>query len=151
MFHHVLLYHHHHLSAARAVFVLTSSWQYGPDEIVALQEGYHPQAAHLTHYNHLFFWRYYAGFALALFFIAYWKVVRAFVERSDIQYLVLFVLMTGTLIGSPTHLIIKWRPMHAAPLLGYQVYLSVISWTLLVCYVGNQIINAAEGKLGLAI
>ena len=121
MFHHVLLYHHHHLSAARAVFVLTSSWQYGPDEIVALQEGYHPQAAHLTHYNHLFFWRYYAGFALALFFIAYWKVVRAFVERSDIQYLVLFVLMTGTLIGSPTHLIIKWRPMHATPLLGYQV------------------------------
>jgi hypothetical protein len=128
-----------------------SSWQYGPDEIVALQEGYHPQAAHLTHYNHLFLWRYYAGFALALFLIAYWRVVRAFVERSDIHHLALFVLMTGTLIGSPTHLIIKWRPAHAAPLVGYQVYLSVISWTLLVCYVGSRILNAVEGKLGLAI
>jgi len=59
--------------------------------------------------------------------------------------------MTGTLIGSPTHLIIKWRPAHAAPLVGYQVYLSVISWTLLVCYVGSRILNAVEGKLGLAI
>jgi len=41
--------------------------------------------------------------------------------------------------------------MHAAPLLGYQVYLSVISWTLLVCYVGSRILNAVEGKRSLAI
>ena len=112
-----------------------SLWKYGPEKIVALQEGYHAQAAHLTRYNHLFLWRYYAGFALALFLMAYWKVVKTFFKQGNVYHLVLFVLMTSTLIGSPTHLIIKWRPMHAAPLLGYQVYLSVIGWTLLLCYV----------------
>jgi len=41
-----------------------SLWKYGPEKIVALQEGYHAQAAHLTRYNHLFLWRYYAGIRL---------------------------------------------------------------------------------------
>jgi len=128
-----------------------SSWQYGPDKIVALQDGYHSQATHLTHYNHLFLWRYFAGFALAFFLVAYWKVARDFLKSDETHHLVLFVLMTGTLIGSPTHLIIKWRPMHAAPLLGYQVYLSVMCWTLLVCYWGASIISRLGGKRGLAV
>ena len=59
--------------------------------------------------------------------------------------------MTSTLIGSPTHLINKWRPMHAAPLLGYQVYLSVIGWTLLLCYVVGRKCDALEDKRGLAM
>jgi len=128
-----------------------SLWKYGPQEIVALQEGYHAQATHLTHYNHLFLWRYYAGFALALFVTAYWQVVKAFFKEGDTHHLVLFVLMTCTLIGSPTHLMIKWRPMHAAPLLGYQVYLSVTGWTLLLCYVVSRRCDALGGKRGLAI
>jgi hypothetical protein len=128
-----------------------SSWQYGPEEIVALQEGYHAPATHLTHYNHLFLWRYYAGFALALFLTAYWKVTKAFFKSGNTHHLVLFVLMTCTLIGSPTHLMIKWRPMHAAPLLGYQVYLSVIGWTLLLCYVVSRGCSALGGKRGLAL
>jgi hypothetical protein len=123
-----------------------SLWSYGPDTIVALQEGYHPQASHLAHYNHLFLWRYYAGFALALFLIAYWKVFRVLLQRGQTHHLVLFVLMTCTLVGSPTHLIIKWRPMHAAPLLGYQVYLSVIGWTLLLCYLVGRKWVALEGR-----
>ncbi len=111
-----------------------SLWYYGPEKIVALQEGYHPQATHLTLYNHLFLWRYFAGFALAVFLWAYVKVVGAFARRRESHYLILFVLMTTVMVGSPSHLVIKWRPMHAAPLLGYQVYLSVIGWTLLLCY-----------------
>jgi hypothetical protein len=128
-----------------------SLWKYGPEKIVALQEGYHAQAAHLTHYNHLFLWRYYAGFALALFLLAYWKVIKVFFNQGDAHYLVLFVLMTTTLIGSPMHLIIKWRPMHAAPLLGYQVYLSVIGWTLLLCYVVSRKCDTLGDKRSLAM
>lgn len=128
-----------------------SLWKYGPAEIVALQEGYHAQATHLTHYNHLFLWRYYAGFALALFVMAYWRVTKNFFKQGDTHYLVLFVLMTCTLVGSPTHLIIKWRPMHAAPLLGYQVYLAVIGWTLLLCYVVARKSTALGGKWGAAL
>jgi hypothetical protein len=128
-----------------------SLWKYGPEKIVALQEGYHPQATHLTLYNHLFLWRYYAGFALALFLAVYWKVVKAFCREGRTHHLVLFVLMTCTLVGSPTHLMIKWRPMHAAPLLGYQVYLSVIGWTLLLCYIVSWICRAVGAKRSLAI
>jgi hypothetical protein len=128
-----------------------SSWIYGPEKIVALQEGYHPTATHLVHYNHLFLWRYYAGFALALFLVAYWKVAKVFFKEGETHYLILFVLMTWTLVGSPTHLMIKWRPMHAAPLLGYQVYLAVIGWTLLVCYVVGRASDALGGTRGLAV
>lgn len=111
-----------------------SLWHYGPQQVIALQEGYHAQATHLTYYNHLFLWRYFAGFALAIFLWAYWKVVVIFVQRREVHHLILFVLMTSVLVESPSHLIIKWRPMHSAPLLGYQVYLSIIGWTLLLCY-----------------
>ena len=79
-----------------------SSWIYGPEKIIALQEGYHPQATHLTHYNHLFLWRYYAGFLLAVFLFVYIRVVRKLVVVRDTHNIILFVLLTCTLIGSPT-------------------------------------------------
>jgi hypothetical protein len=115
-----------------------SSWIYGPNKIVALQEGYHSNASHLAHYNHLFLWRYYAGFMLAVFLFLYWNALKRFFSRGSTHDLILFVLMTCTLIGSPTHLIIKWRPMHAAPFLGYQCYLSIVGFTLLLCYCISQ-------------
>lgn len=111
-----------------------SSWLYGADGVVRLQEGYHPQATHLTHYNHLFLWRYYAGSFLALFGLAYVGVIKRLFSSFEEKWLVVFVLLTITLIGSPTHMMIKWRPMHAAPFLGYQCYLSIAGFTLLLCY-----------------
>lgn len=129
-----------------------SSWLYGPARVVELQEGYHREATHLTHYNHLFMWRYYAGFSLAIFLVMYWRVVRNIWRKPNAHYLTLLILMTATLIGSPTHLIIKWRPMHAAPFLGYQVYLSIIGFTLLLCYCVDHYAKMREGprRFGLA-
>jgi hypothetical protein len=115
-----------------------SSWIYGPEKIVALQEGYHSNASHLVHYNHLFLWRYYAGFLLALFVLYYVKVTKRFLTEHDTHHLILFVLLTCSLVGSPTHLLIKWRPMHSAPFLGYQCYLSIMGFTLLLCYVVHR-------------
>ncbi|MBV9471240.1 MAG: hypothetical protein JOZ57_18525, partial [Abitibacteriaceae bacterium] len=74
-----------------------SSWIYGPEKITTLQEGYHSEATHLTHYNHQFLWRYYAGFSLALFAVGYTKVIRRLFRLRQPYYLVLFVLMTATL------------------------------------------------------
>ena len=128
-----------------------SSWKYGPEKIVAMQEGYHQVATHLTHYNHLFLWRYYAGFLLAVFLWIYGNVIKKFIQQGDTHHLILFVLLTWTLIGSPTHLIIKWRPMHAAPFLGYQCYLSVIGWTLLLCYVVTRWCQRLGGKRSWAL
>jgi hypothetical protein len=128
-----------------------SSWIYGPEKIIALQEGYHPQAIHLTHYNHLFLWRYYAGFLLAVFLFLYVRVIRKLVVVRDMHNLILFVLLTCTLIGSPTHLVIKWRPMHAAPFLGYQCYLSIIGWTYLLCYVVEHQSRLWRASRGFAL
>jgi len=128
-----------------------SSWLYGPEKIVALQEGYHAPATHLTHYNHLFLWRYYAGFLLAVFLLIYCNVIKKFIRQGDTHHLILFVLLSWTLVGSPTHLIIKWRPMHAAPFLGYQCYLSVIGWTLLIGYVASRWCAARGGKRAWAL
>ncbi len=115
-----------------------SSWIYGPEKIVALQEGYHSQATHLVHYNHLFLWRFYAGSFLAIFIMLYFKVISKFISRFSTHDIILFVLMTCILVGSPTHLLVKWRPMLAAPFLGYKCTLSIMSFTLLICYLVTQ-------------
>ena len=115
-----------------------SSWIYGPNKIVELQEGYHAVASHLVHYNHLFLWRYYAGFLFALFLMWYFHAVKNLFTRGDTHSMIIFVLLTCTLVGSPTHLVIKWRPMHAAPFLGYQCYMSIMGFTLLLCYIVNR-------------
>ncbi len=114
-----------------------SLWKYGPETVVALQDGYHPQASHLVLYNHLFLWRFYAGFTLALVLIWYWRAARRLANGPTDHDITIFVLLSCLLIGSPTHLIIKWRPMHAAPFLGYQVYLSVMGLTLLIAYMAT--------------
>jgi len=111
-----------------------SLWSFGPDKVVALQEGYHPAASHLVLYNHLFLWRFYAGFSLAFFLMWYWKSFRRLNRDFDGHSIIIFVLMSCVLMGSPTHLIIKWRPMHSAPFLGYQTYLAIMGFTLLLCY-----------------
>ena len=107
-----------------------STWRYGADKVVALQEGYHPTHAHLVHYNHVFLWRYYAGFALCGFIVLYGRILGLLRNSPNSYVVAAFLFLTATLVGSPTHLLIKWRPMHAAPFLGYQVYLAVIGWTL---------------------
>lgn len=111
-----------------------SLWKFGPEKVVALQEGYHPQASHLVLYNHLFLWRFYAGFALAFFLMWYWKSFRLLNRDFNRHSIIVFVLLSCIVVGSPTHLIIKWRPMHAAPFLGYQTYLAIMGFTLLLCY-----------------
>ncbi len=128
-----------------------SLWHYGPEKVVALQEGYHPQATHLTLFNHLFLWRYYAGFALAVFLMFYVRVTRALILHVDTHHVILFVLMSVVLIGSPSHLVIKWRPMHSAPLLGYQVYLSILGWTLLLCYLVERVARSFGGWRAVAL
>ncbi len=111
-----------------------SSWYFGDKQIVALQNGYHPTHTQLVAYSHLFLWRFYAGIAIALFGVIYVRVIRRLVENPTPSMLSIFTFMTASLIGSPTHAMVKMRPMHATPLLGYQVYLAVVGVTFLMCY-----------------
>lgn len=111
-----------------------SSWYFGNDVIVGLQKGYHATHTHLVAYSHLFLWRFYAGIAFALFSLLYLKALRRLIHNLTPATLSFFVFMTMVLVGSPTHALVKTRPMHTTPLLGYQVHVSIIGVTFLVCY-----------------
>jgi hypothetical protein len=111
-----------------------SSWYFGNNTIISLQNGYHPTHTQLVAYSHLFLWRFYAGIAFALFGLMYARVIRWLIRDPTPPSLSVFVFMTAILLGSPTHALVKMRPMHATPLLGYQVYLSVLGVTFLMCY-----------------
>jgi hypothetical protein len=110
-----------------------SSWFYGGQTIVQQQNGYDPNNTYLVAYSAMFMWRYYAGIAFTLFTILYMRVIKAMLANFNSQNITWFVLMTLTFIGSPTHELIKMRPMNTAPLLGYHVYTSVTAYTLLLC------------------
>ena len=110
-----------------------SSRLYGEQAIIQQQHGYDPNNTHLVAYSAMFMWRYYAGMIFILFTLLYIRVVKAMLTHFNSQNITWFILMTLTFLGSPTHELIKMRPMNTAPLLGYHVYTSVTAYTLLVC------------------
>jgi hypothetical protein len=111
-----------------------SSWYFGDETILELQNGYHPTHTQLVVYSHLFLWRFYAGIAITLFCILYFRALRKLTFNITPVTLSFFLFMTLTLVGSPTHALVKMRPMHSTPLLGYQIYLSIIGFTCLICF-----------------
>jgi len=114
-----------------------SLWRYGGEELIRLQSGYHASESHLAAMNHLFLWRFYAGVAATLFVAALaWVGTKAYRLRSR-NWVILYVLMLMTLTGSPTHLLVKWRPMHALPYLSYHFYFGVMGLSLLIAYLAH--------------
>jgi hypothetical protein len=112
-----------------------SSWYYGEDDIVRLQAGYHASHTRLVLHSHMFLWRFYAGVALAFFAYWFYRVARKVVACPNPAAISCFLFMTMTMVGSPTHAMVKMRPMHCTPVLGYQCYLSIAGFSMLICYV----------------
>lgn len=99
----------------------------GPDWIVDQQHGYHPQMQFLTYLNHVFLWRFYAGitFALLLILGVYsWR--KLFVHTSSWRLWIVLICVAMVLVGASTHSLVKFRPMHSMPYLGYQVWVNVL-------------------------
>ncbi len=99
----------------------------GPDWIVDQQHGYHPQMQFLTYLNHVFLWRFYAGIAFALLLVlgvSSWR--RLFENTSSWQLWVVLICVAMVLVGASTHSLVKFRPMHSMPYLGYQVWVNVL-------------------------
>lgn len=111
-----------------------SSWLFGMDDIVRLQSGYHSDFSQNVVYSHIFLWRFYGGMAFALFLWMYFRVIRELITAQTSVTVSLFVFLTALLVGSPTHAMVKMRPMHATPVLMYQVYLAVIGVTFLASF-----------------
>jgi hypothetical protein len=112
----------------------TSLYDLGAYRLVDLQYGYHPQASFLVPMHYLFLWRYYAGAAAAIFAYAFFRVVRKGVVDPSADAIALSIFMLMMIVGGPTHALIKFRPMKAAPILGYQVLVGVIGGALLIAY-----------------
>jgi hypothetical protein len=128
-----------------------SSWYFGDQQIVALQHGYHPTHTQLVAYSHLFLWRFYAGIAIAVFGMFYVRVIRRLIDNSTPSMLSCFIFMTAALIGSPTHAMVKMRPMHVTPLLGYQVHVAVLGATFLMCYGVHYLDSTMTSRKGFAV
>jgi hypothetical protein len=99
-----------------------------------LQHGYHAQKAHLVGYNHLFLWRFYAGFAAAALLYLLWKVTCLAWKTPSRTNVAIFLFISMVLMPGTTHMIVKYRPMHSAPFLGYHSYFGVVGFTLLISF-----------------
>ena len=112
----------------------TALYRFGAGQLAGFQEGYHPSGNHLVPLHYLFLWRYSAGAVSVLF--AYW-LVRA-IRRSRASWspdhLGLALCLLMVVVGSPTHTLIKFRPMNSAPVLGYHVMVGVLGMSLLVSH-----------------
>lgn len=111
-----------------------SHWKLGSEHLIALQNGYHSAYSHLVTYNHVFMWRYYAGFACAVCGLCLWKAVRRAFAAPSIHNVACALFLLMVLVAGPTHILVKWRPMHAVPTLGYHAYLGVVGMALLLSY-----------------
>ena len=111
--------------------------KYGDAGLIAMQNGYHPAGTHLVPMNMLFFWRYFAGIFLTVFVYAIAKVIRICFQkdsprRADAIAIAVFLIMIAT--AGPTHMIVKFRPMHSLAFLNYQVVVGVIGVSMLISY-----------------
>jgi hypothetical protein len=109
-----------------------SSARYGTEHLIELQNGYHAQQAHLVGYNHLFLWRFYAGFIAAAFLFWFWKSVRATWQTPSKTSVCIFLFLLMTLMSGSMHMLVKYRPMHSAPFLGYHSYFGIVGYSLLL-------------------
>jgi hypothetical protein len=116
------------LGASKTLDVLT------PEQMIALQHGYHPEAVALIPNHYVFLWRFYAGAVITALLALVVRLARSLREKPEPRSLVFLLLIVLVLTGSPTHAAVKMRPMHCLPFLGYQVWMSVLGLFALVSF-----------------
>jgi hypothetical protein len=110
---------------------------YGNQGLIALQNGYHAARTKYVPLNMIYDWRYFSGIFLAIFVYFIVKVMRKSLQkdlsnRSNYIALTIFMIIVAT--TGPTHVIVKFRPMHTLPFLNYQVVVGIIGMSLLISY-----------------
>jgi hypothetical protein len=106
----------------------------GAKELVEYQAGYHAAYSHLIPMHYMFLWRYLAGALFGLFMLALVKVTARSLRTLAFGNAILVVFMIMVLLGSPTHLIIKARPMKSMPYLTYYIDVAILGMSLLIAY-----------------
>ncbi len=112
----------------------SSGYRLGFEEVIKAQHGYHVPFHYLVAMNQVFFWRYYAGAALAVLVYAIYRVaVRLRTHPSTWTFALLMFLLMLVVPGA-THMLIKFRPMNAMPVMTYHVTVGVIGASGLIAW-----------------
>jgi hypothetical protein len=111
-----------------------SLYHVGEERILAGQNGYHPEKAHLVGMHHLYFWHFYAGVVFLALVLYCVRSVRSAWKTPGYSTLMLVALLTLICTGFATHCIFKFRPYLSVPLLAYKCLISVIGVALLLSY-----------------
>ncbi|MCB8820202.1 hypothetical protein [Microvirga rosea] len=124
----------------------------GPDQILAGQNGYHPEFQHLAVMNHLFFWRFLAGIWVAGFVFAFYYAVRNAFEKRSGFYAAMVCCMLIVATGCCTYLLIKFRPYNSTPALHYKAIISILGVALLVSVLLEGVRSkVSSGRVYLAL
>lgn len=107
---------------------------HGSDWILAQQHGYHGPMQFLTYMNHVFLWRIHAGaYFVLLLGLGAWSAFRLYRGATGWQHWMLLICVVMLLFGAATHSLVKYRPMHSMPYLGYQVWVNVLGAIGIIC------------------
>lgn len=109
-------------------------YRLGPEYLLTSQHGYHEPFNYLVPMQQVFFWRYYAGATFVLMLVAMWLTVKRAWRRPSAWTLALGVFLLMMLVAGPTHSLIKFRPMNAAPVMTYHVTVGVLGASLLISW-----------------
>jgi hypothetical protein len=108
------------------------------DAIVGAQRGYHPQMAHLVGYHHIFLWYAFAGLLAGLLIVFTALAARRALRAPSVPALAAAGGGMLVLLGSATHLVIKYRPYLSEPFLHYKAGIGVTGASVLLAFLFAQ-------------
>lgn len=109
---------------------------YGPDVLVAEQNGYHEAYGHLIPASAMTSWRFVAGALILGFFLLGWSWIKAAWNSADRRRLVLVALFLIAATGFAIYMPIKMRPFHLTAMLGYKslvasgAVMALVAWLI---------------------
>jgi hypothetical protein len=110
-----------------------SLYLFGPEGVVAAQNGYHPAQSHLVAMHHVFYWYFFAGMVFTVFVYFLVRNARAALNGSQRHtYLTAFMLLVT--VGFAIHALVKYRPYMSVPLLTYKCMNSNLGMAYLIGY-----------------
>ena len=109
-------------------------YQLGPQRLIDAQHQYHEPFLYLVPMSQVFLWRYYAGAALVLLGVALAHTMRRSWRQPSAWTLVLMAGLLMMLVPGATHMLIKFRPMNAMPVMTYHVTVGVLGAALVISW-----------------
>lgn len=118
---------------------------YGEKWLIEQQSGYHPEFSHLAYMDALFYWRFFAGAAGALFLLYFFKALFKLWQRQDDRKFAMAFFASMIVFAGTSHALVKFRPFNSVPFLGYHVWFGILGVTGILAYTQLWINRRAWG------